>query len=41
MKVNIKDHGEASGQGHNKKAAEQSAAENLLKQLGVKHGRRK
>lgn len=41
MKVSISGHGEETGSGHNKKAAEQDAAEKLLKQLGVKHGRRK
>lgn len=41
MKVSISGHGEETGSGHNKKMAEQDAAEKLLKQLGVKHGRRK
>lgn len=41
MKVVLKEHGEEVGRGHNKKAAEQDAAEKMLKQLGVKHGRKK
>lgn len=41
MKVYITEHGEAVGQGHNKKIAEQYAAKKLLRELEEQDGRRK
>jgi len=38
MKVVVEGHGEAVGQGHNKKIAEQNAAKKLLHELGVQNG---
>ncbi len=40
MKVIIDKHGEAVGQGHNKKMAEQDAAKKLLREFGVQNGRK-
>lgn len=40
MKVIVEGHGEAVGQGHNKKMAEQSAAKKLLQEFEVVHGRK-
>ncbi len=40
MKVIIDKHGEAVGQGHNKKMAEQDAAKKLLQEFGVQNGRK-
>lgn len=41
MKVSIDGHGEAVGQGHNKKIAEQYAAKKLLRELEEQYGHRK